>query len=62
MPGLRTEQDTFTKEEFCKLIQSEKLERGQYTIDVGSNEDIKFSRVKKLWINKEDFSSNQSQS
>jgi len=61
MPGLRTEQDTFSKQEFCNLLLKEKLERGQYTIDVGSSEDVKFSRIKKLWINKEDFSSSQSQ-
>ena len=50
-----TKQDTYTASELGKIFTEQGLEKGQYQLDVGEDRNIKFSRVKKQWIQKDDI-------
>ncbi len=52
---LKGTQDKYTKAEFMEALSKCQLSKGQFVLDVDESENIKLSKIKKYWIQKEDF-------
>ena len=53
--GNRKEQDQYTQAEFADIVRHFPLEQGKYELDVGRDGRLKFSVIKKRWIQNEDL-------
>ena len=48
-------QDEYTQEEFSDIIRHFDLQQGKYELDVSRDGKVKFSSIKKRWIQQEDL-------
>ena len=57
--SLKDEQYRFPKEELLSNLAKTHIPRGKYTLDVDDKEQMKMTKVKNQWVQKEAFNDNK---